>query len=114
MEGGRAPPGFLKRRWAGAVGEWVFHRRGRRVVEFRAQRGAACKAAKVPGLLFHDLRSSAVRNLEQSGVSQSVATKITGHRTVSVYQRYRIIDEGDIARALATTQAATRQAPCST
>ena len=102
---------LVERRWAAAAGDWVFHRKGRRVVEFRTQWEAACKAAKVAGLLFHDLRRSAVRNLEQSGVSQSVAMKITGHRTVSVYQRYRIIDEGDIARALATTQAATRQTP---
>jgi integrase len=90
---------------------WVFHRSGRRVVNLKRPWAAACKAAGVAGLLFHDLRRSAVRNLDKAGVSQSTAMKITGHKTDSVYRRYRIVDEGDIERALSITQEATRQAP---
>ena len=66
---------------------------------------AALKAAKTSGTLFHDLRRSAVRNLDLSGVGQAVAMKITGHKTPSVYQRYRILSESDIRDALEKMQA---------
>jgi hypothetical protein len=46
-------------------------------------------------------------------VTQAVAMKITGHKTDSVYRRYRIVDEADIERALEKTQESNRQAPAS-
>jgi hypothetical protein len=49
--------------------------------------------------------------MEKAGVSQSVAMKISGHKTDSVYRRYRIVDERDIERALTATQESLRQAP---
>jgi integrase len=109
---------LIERRWAArqykskagtALSEMVFHRRGRPIVDFRDAWADACKAAKAPGLLFHDLRRSAVRNMERAGVSQAVAMKVTGHKTVSVYQRYRITSEDDIERALAVTQDSNKQ-----
>lgn len=96
-----------------ALSKFVFHRRGRRLVDFRDAWADACAAAKVPGLLFHDLRRSAVRNLDKSGVRQAVAMKITGHKTDSVYRRYRIVDEADIERALEQAQESIKQAPAS-
>ena len=62
----------------------------------------------MPGLIFHDLRRSAVRNLVSAGVDQTVAMKITGHRTVSVFQRYRIVSDDDVRAALERTEAAAR------
>jgi integrase len=94
-----------------ALSRYVFHRHGRRVAEFRRPWADARAAAGAPGLLFHDLRRSCVRNLERSGVSQAVAMQITGHRTISVYQRYRITNEDDRREALAKMQAAVRNAP---
>ena len=35
----------------------------------------------------------------RSGVSQTVAMRISGHRTLSVFQRYDITDERDLAEA---------------
>jgi hypothetical protein len=43
-------------------------------------------------------------------VSQAVAMKITGHKTASVYRRYRIVDERDMTDAMAKTEAATQRA----
>ena len=59
----------------------------------------ACEKAGVPGRLLHDLRRSAVRNLERAGVSRSVAMKMTGHKTESVYRRYAIVSESDLRKA---------------
>jgi integrase len=53
----------------------------------------------LPGLLVHDLRRSAVRRMEQAGVPRSVAMKLTGHRTESVYRRYAITSDADLRDA---------------
>ena len=107
---------IIERRWQarairnsdGTTGlaESVFHKDGKPIGDFRKAWAAACEAAKTSEILFHDLRRSAVRNLDRSGVTQAVAKRITGHRTDSVYQRYRIVSESDIRDALEKTQAA--------
>jgi hypothetical protein len=37
-----------------------------------------------------------MRNFEQPGVPRSVAMKLTGHKTESVYRRYSIADDRDL------------------
>jgi integrase len=59
----------------------------------------ACEAAGVPGLLFHDLRRTAVRNLRRAGVAETVIMKITGHRTRGMFERYNITDQSDTQEA---------------
>ena len=92
---------------AGDGALFLFHRNGQRLGDFRKSWDTACEAGGRPGTLFHDLRRSAVRNLVSAGVDQVVAMKITGHRTVSVFQRYRIVADDDVRAALERTQART-------
>jgi integrase len=69
------------------------------IKDFRESWALACARAGVPGLLFHDLRRTAVRNLRRAGVAESVIMKITGHRTRDVFERYNITDQTDTQEA---------------
>jgi integrase len=90
----------LKR--AGTIEPWVFFRivgkRGSRVERREQQRPignfrktwmAACRAAGCPGRIPHDFRRTAVRNLVRTGIPKRVAMMLTGHKTRSVFERYK-------------------------
>jgi integrase len=59
----------------------------------------ACVAAKIEGLLVHDLRRSAVRELRHAGIAEGVAMKISGHRDRSVFERYNVVSHDDVLDA---------------
>ncbi len=101
---------IIERRWTArefttaegitALSDFVFHARGHAVVDFKRSWATACKLARVPGKLFHDLRRTAVRNMVRAGVPQSVAMEISGHRTLSMFLRYNITSEADKREAI--------------
>lgn len=105
---------ILDRRWEGRVFEthqgakishWVFHREGCQVIykSFDRAWDNARRKAGLPKVLFHDLRRTAVRNMVRAGVRESVAMRISGHKTRSIFDRYNIVDERDLAEALEKT-----------
>ena len=55
---------------------------------------------KYEGLIFHDLRRTAARNLRRAGVAEGVIQKIGGWRTRSVFERYAIVTQTDIKDAM--------------
>jgi integrase len=92
-------------RATGQIIPWVFHRSGAPIKSLYGAWRAACTAAGHPGMLMHDFRRTAVRNLERAGVPRSAAMKMTGHKTEAVYRRYAIVDEAMLTESGAKLQA---------
>jgi len=78
-----------------------FQNDGSPIGDFRKLWASACQRAGQAGLLFHDLRRSAIRNMRLAGVAENVAMEISGHRTRSVFERYNIVSPRDLADAAA-------------
>jgi hypothetical protein len=56
------------------------------------------------GLIIHDLRRSAIKNLMKAGVNEKFAMKISGHKTRDVFDRYHIVDTDDVVNAMRRVQ----------
>jgi integrase len=88
---------------------FVFQCGGERI-GIGALRGAwqrACRRAGLDGMLLHDLRRTAARAFRRAGVSEGEIMRLCGWKTRAMFDRYNIIDEQDLARAVAKRFAPT-------
>ncbi len=92
---------LLETQWRARDGVYVFHHNGKRIGDFRRAWATACKRAGLPGMLVHDLRRTAARDFRRQGVSEGEIMKLCGWKTRSMFDRYNIIDEADLAQAVA-------------
>ncbi len=101
----------------------IFHRTskgqpGQPVKDYRRAWAAACKVAGLPagrkvagGVTPYDLRRCAVRNLVRGGTHETVAMRITGHKTRSTFDRYNIASVEDVSAAIERTTAYVASLP---
>lgn len=92
----------------------VFHFRNKAIRCWRKRWRTACTNAGMTGMLRHDLRRTAVRNLTRAGVPERVAMGVTGHQTRSVFDRYDIVSEDDLRQAMARRDAYVQTLPTDT
>jgi|SRR5262252_1622032 len=86
------------------ISEYVFHRGGQPLGDYRKAWKAALKAAGLPRMYFYDLKGTAARGLRKQ-VDEQTAMAVMGQKTPAVFQRYRIVDVEDKAEALKTLAA---------
>jgi integrase len=65
------------------------------------------KWQRYTGLIVHDLRRSAIRNMVAAGNPENWCMAISGHKTASVFRRYAIVSTADITTAMQRVESAT-------
>jgi integrase len=80
---------------------WLFHHNGKPIKDFRKAWALACERAGIIGKVPNDFRRTAVRNLERAGIPRSAAMAMVGHRSESIYRRYKIADEAMLKESAA-------------
>ncbi len=70
--------------------------RGKPTKDFVRRWRTACTNAGCPGMLRHDFRRTAVRDMVNRGTPERVAMAVTGHKTRAIFDRYHIVSPADL------------------
>ena len=62
---------------------------------------AATKRAGCEGRLIHDLRRTAARDFRTAGVDEGTIMALCGWKTRAMFDRYNIVNDADLAAAVA-------------
>ncbi len=77
----------------------IFTYQGNPVKNIKRSFARACREAGIADFRFHDLRHTFNTNMRKAGVDRSVIMKITGHKTMSMFERYNTVDGNDAQEA---------------
>jgi integrase len=75
----------------------VFLFDGKPFNEFKRSWKTALKNAGITGFVFHDLRHCALNNLRKAGNDFFQIMALSGHKTMSVFKRYNLVTEDELA-----------------
>jgi integrase len=78
--------------------ELVFHQDGKPITphDVRVAHELACKEAGIEGFVFHDFRHTCINNWRKEGHDYFKIMAVSGHKTISVFKRYNMVDEAEL------------------
>lgn len=91
------------------LGQVTCRRCGREMKKSKCDREA--RTGRYVGLILHDLRRTACRNLRRLGVSEKTIMKICGWKSRAVFDRYNIVDRADLEHAARLLDEKRRKRP---
>jgi integrase len=76
----------------------VFHRDGQPITphHIRVAHETVCKEAGISGFVFHDFRHTCINNWRKEGHDYFKIMAVSGHKTISVFKRYNMVDEAEL------------------
>jgi integrase len=81
-------------------GPLVFHVDGRHMYHgWQKVWVTACEAAGLLGKRLHDTRRTVSRDLRKSGVIETTAMRMTGHKSPVMFKRYAVVRDVDLDEA---------------
>jgi len=78
--------------------ELVFHQDGRPITphDVRVAHEAVCREAGISEFVVHDFRHTAINNWRKDGHDYFKIMAVSGHKTISVFKRYHMVDEAEL------------------
>ena len=93
--------------------ERVFHREGRPITvdDIRVAHDSACRRAGITNFWFHDFRHTCINNWRKEGHDYFRIMAASGHKTISVFKRYNMVDEVELKRLVTDSQNMVKSPP---